>query len=107
MSRLYFRTLALIPVVLTLGCNVATATVTIPDPIVDAPLAAAKGEQTAVLAGGCFWGIEAVFDVKSGYCGGDAKTAHYDMVSSDKTGHAEAVWIKYDPSMITYGQLLK
>lgn len=114
MSRLYFRILAFIPVVITLGCNVATATVTIPDPVVDAPLAAAKGEQTAVLAGGCFWGIEAVFehvkgviDVKSGYCGGAASTAHYEMVSSDKTGHAESVWIKYDPSQISYGQLLK
>lgn len=114
MSRLCSRILAFIPVVITLACNVATATVTIPDPVVDAPLAAAKGEQTAVLAGGCFWGIEAVFehvkgviDVKSGYCGGAANTAHYEMVSSDKTGHAESVWIKYDPSQISYGQLLK
>src|SRR6266480_1244300 len=114
MSRLYSGILAFIPVVIMLGCNVATATVTIPDPVVDAPLAAAKGEQTAVLAGGCFWGIEAVFehvkgviDVKSGYCGGAANTAHYEMVSSDKTGHAESVLIKYDPSQISYGQLLK
>ena len=114
MTRRLLQILSLIPVVVTLACNVATATVTIPDPVVDAPLAATKGEQTAVLAGGCFWGIEAVFehvkgviDVKSGYCGGDAKTAHYEMVSSDKTGHAEAVSIKYDPSQISYGQLLK
>jgi len=114
MSRLYSGILAFIPVVIVLGCNVATATVTIPDPVVDAPLAAAKGEQTAVLAGGCFWGIEAVFehvkgviDAKSGYCGGAANTAHYEMVSSDKTGHAESVLIKYDPSQISYGQLLK
>jgi peptide-methionine (S)-S-oxide reductase len=114
MSRLHSRMLALIPIVIMIGCNVAIATVTIPDPVVDAPLAAAKGEQTAVLAGGCFWGIEAVFehvkaviDVKSGYCGGAANTAHYEMVSSDKTGHAESVWIKYDPSQISYGQLLK
>jgi len=97
-----------------MACNVATATVSIPDPAVDAPLAATKGEQTAVLAGGCFWGIEAVFehvkgvnDVRSGYCGGAAITAHYEMVSSDKTGHAESVSIKYDPSKISYGQLLK
>lgn len=114
MKHLYLRFLAIIPVVAALGCNVATATVTIPDPVVDAPLAAAKGEQTAVVAGGCFWGIEAVFehvkgviDVKSGYCGGAASTAHYEMVGSDKTGHAESVWIKYDPSQISYGQLLK
>jgi peptide-methionine (S)-S-oxide reductase len=100
--------------VVSLGCNVATATVSIPDPVVDAPLAATKGEQTAVLAGGCFWGIEAVFehvkgviDAASGYAGGSANTAKYEIVSSGRTGHAEAVRIKYDPSQISYGQLLK
>lgn len=114
MSRLNFRILAIVPIVITMACNVATATVTIPDPLVDAPLASAKGEQIAVLAGGCFWGIEAVFehvkgviDVKSGYSGGAASTARYEMVSTDKTGHAESVRIKYDPSQISYGQLLK
>ena len=114
MSRLYLRILAVLPVAITLACNVATATVAIPDPLVDAPLASAKGEQTAVVAGGCFWGIEAVFehvkgviDVKSGYAGGAANTAHYDMVSSGRTGHAESVRIKYDPSQISYGKLLK
>ena len=91
-----------------------TATVAIPDPVVDAPLAAMKGEQTAVLAGGCFWGIEAVFehvkgviDVDSGYSGGTEKTAQYEVVSSGRTGHAESVSIKYDPSRISYGKLLK
>jgi len=114
MTRRCFRILALIPVVFTLGCNVATATVAIPDPVVDAPLAAAKGEQTAVLAGGCFWGIEAVFEhvkgvigAESGYAGGSASTANYEMVSGGRTGHAEAVRVKYDPSQISYGQLLK
>src|SRR6266478_8921416 len=114
MSRLYSGILAFIPVVIMLGCNVATATVTIPDPVVDAPLAAAKGEQTAVVAGGCFWGIQAVFehvkgviDVKAGYAGGSADTAHYETVSSGRTGHAESVRIKYDASRISYGQLLK
>lgn len=114
MTRRCFRILALVPVVITLGCNVATATVTIPDPAVDAPLSAAKGEQTAVLAGGCFWGIEAVFehvkgviDVESGYAGGSASTANYETVSGRRTGHAESVRIKYDPSRISYGQLLK
>lgn len=109
-----FRILALVPVAITLGCNVASATVAIPDPAVDAPLAATKGEQTAVLAGGCFWGIEAVFehvkgviDVESGYAGGSAGTANYEVVSGGRTGHAEAVRIKYDPSQISYGQLLK
>jgi peptide-methionine (S)-S-oxide reductase len=114
MTRRWLRFVGLVPIVITLGCNVVTATVTIPDPVVDAPLAATKGEQTAVLAGGCFWGIEAVFehvkgviDAASGYAGGSASTAMYDVVSSGRTGHAEAVRIKYDPSQISYGQLLK
>ncbi|HEV8482191.1 MAG TPA: peptide-methionine (S)-S-oxide reductase MsrA [Blastocatellia bacterium] len=114
MSSLYLRILAIFPVVITLACNVATATVAIPDPLIDAPLASAKGEQTAVVAGGCFWGIEAVFehvkgviDVKSGYAGGTAGTAQYEMVSSGRTGHAESVRVKYDPSQISYGKLLK
>jgi peptide-methionine (S)-S-oxide reductase len=114
MTRHCFRILNLVSVVIMLGCSVATATVAIPDPVVDAPLAATKGEQTAVLAGGCFWGIEAVFehvkgviDVDSGYAGGSASTAHYEIVSGGRTGHAESVRIKYDPSKISYGQLLK
>lgn len=114
MTRRVFRILGLFPVVITLGCNVASATVAIPDPVVDAPLAAAKGEQIAVLAGGCFWGIEAVYehvkgviDAESGYAGGPASTANYEMVSNGRTGHAESVRIKYDPSQISYGQLLK
>jgi peptide-methionine (S)-S-oxide reductase len=109
-----FRILAILSVVLTLACNVVTATVAIPDPVVDEPLAAAKGEQTAVLAGGCFWGIQAVYQhvkgvigVKSGYCGGSAGAAEYETVSGGNTGHAESVRIKYDPSRISYGQLLK
>src|SRR5258705_7471324 len=114
MSRFSLRLLSILPVALLLACNVATATVAIPDPVIDAPLATARGEQTAVLAGGCFWGIEAVFEhvkgvieVNAGYSGGSASTAHYDMVSSGKTGHAESVRIKYDPSQISFGQLLK
>ena len=96
------------------ACSAATATVTIPDPVVDAPLAKAKGEQSAVIAGGCFWGIQAVFQhvkgvisATSGYSGGAASTAHYEMVSGGRTGHAESVRVVYDPSKITYGQLLK
>lgn len=86
----------------------------IPNPTVDAPLAQVKGEQTAVLAGGCFWGIEAVFEhvkgvtrVESGYAGGSADHADYRTVSSGRTGHAESVHITYDPSQVTYGELLK
>jgi peptide-methionine (S)-S-oxide reductase len=97
------------------ACSSATASATaIPDPAVDAPLAGAKGEQTAVLAGGCFWGVEAVFehvkgvrDVKSGYSGGAPTTAQYEKVGTGETGHAESVRITYDPSQISYGQLLK
>ena len=78
------------------------------------PAKTAKGEQTAFFAGGCFWGVEAVFEhikgvrnVTSGYSGGAAKTADYETVSGGETGHAEAVKITYDPSQISYEQLLK
>lgn len=75
---------------------------------------AVKGESTAVFAGGCFWGLEAVFehikgvsDVTSGYAGGDAKTADYETVSTGKTGHAESVKVTFDPSKVSYEKLLK
>jgi len=84
-----------------------------PDPPAE-PAAGAGSTQTAVLAGGCFWGMEGVFerlkgvrDVVSGYAGGNAETAHYEMVSTGKTGHAESVRITYDPSQISFGTLLK
>jgi len=97
------------------ACSMANASAfAIPDPKVDAPLATKKGEQVAVFAGGCFWGVEAVYDnvkgvskAESGYAGGSADTAEYYTVSSGSTGHAESVRISYDPSQITYGQLLK
>jgi peptide-methionine (S)-S-oxide reductase len=89
------------------------AAASFPDPVVDTPRVAGKSE-TAVLAGGCFWGVEGVFeslkgvsDVVSGYSGGKANTAHYEMVSTGMTGHAESIRITYDPSQISYGQLLK
>ena len=115
MDRLFFLGSAMFMIFATISCNRATASSTqIPDPDLDAPLATSKGEQTAVIAGGCFWGLEAVFkhvkgviDVRSGYSGGSAETAHYEMVSTGKTGHAESIRINYDPSQITYGQLLK
>ena len=76
--------------------------------------AAAAPTQTAVLAGGCFWGMEAVFehvkgvrDVVSGYAGGSPKDANYESVSSERTRHAEAVRIVYDPSQVSYAQLLQ
>jgi peptide-methionine (S)-S-oxide reductase len=91
-----------------------SAAASLPDPAVDLPLAKAAGVQTAVLAGGCFWGVEGVFEnvkgvtrVVSGYAGGTADTASYAHVSSGRTGHAESVRIVYDPARISYGQLLK
>jgi peptide-methionine (S)-S-oxide reductase len=106
---------ALLLIGISFACSTAGASPTpIPDPELDAPLAKVKGEQKAVLAGGCFWGIEAVFehvkgvsDAKSGYSGGDAESAEYGQVSSGRTGHAESVLVTYDPSQVTYGQLLK
>ena len=106
---------ALFLIGMTISCRVAGAPATsIPDPKRDAPLAKVKSEQKAVFAGGCFWGVEAVFehvkgvtDAKSGYAGGSAETADYYKVSSGQTGHAESVLVTYDPSQITYGQLLK
>lgn len=108
--------LALGVVALLGACNFAGARskpVTLPDPINDAPLHAGK-EQVAVFAGGCFWGVEAVFehvkgvkDVVSGYSGGTAATANYGTVGTGNTGHAESVKITYDPSQVSYGQLMK
>jgi peptide-methionine (S)-S-oxide reductase len=86
----------------------------VPNPVVDSPLATASSRQTAVIAGGCFWGIQAVFQhvkgvitATSGYAGGSAKTAEYETVSTGDTGHAESVQITYDPSKVTYGELLR
>ncbi|MBV8860219.1 MAG: peptide-methionine (S)-S-oxide reductase MsrA [Acidobacteria bacterium] len=118
MSRFLSSTLSILLLGAALACGAAVATdkprVTVPDPTLDAPLLAARSEQKLVLAGGCFWGVEAVFehvkgvtDVKVGYSGGTAKTADYETVSTGRTGHAESVEITYDPSQVTYGQLLK
>jgi peptide-methionine (S)-S-oxide reductase len=91
----------------------ANNAVSIPSPAVDMPLA--KGAtQTAVFSGGCFWGVQAVFqhvkgviDATSGYAGGDASTAQYEVVSTGSTGHAESVRVRFDPAQVSYGQLLK
>lgn len=92
----------------------AHTAVVLPNPVVDASLATTSGTQTAVVAGGCFWGMQAVFQhvkgVKSaisGYSGGSSSTAEYMVVSTGLTGHAESVQITYDPAKISYGQLLK
>ena len=86
----------------------------LPDPVMDQPLAKTASRQIAVFAGGCFWGVEAVFrhvngviSATSGYAGGLADSANYEAVSSGSSGHAEAVQVVYNPQKITYGQLLK
>ena len=86
----------------------------VPDPAFDEPLASSAGTETMVVAGGCFWGVQAVFQhvkgvvsATSGYAGGTAGTAQYEIVSSGRTGHAKSIRVTYDPSRISYGQLLK
>lgn len=86
----------------------------LPPPATDVALASAPGKQVAVFAGGCFWGTQSVFervkgvvDTTAGYAGGSSETATYDQVTTETTGHAESVKVVYDPSQITYGQLLR
>jgi peptide-methionine (S)-S-oxide reductase len=86
----------------------------IPSPAADSSMAAKPGKETAVFAGGCFWGVQAVFQhvhgvtsATSGYSGGASSTAEYEVVSTGQTGHAESVQVVFDPSQVTYGQLLK
>ena len=99
---------------LTQACGAAESAVALPAPAMDIPAASVKGPQTAVFAGGCFWGVEAVYrhvkgvsSAVSGYAGGAADTADYYMVGSGTTGHAESVKVIYDPAKVSYGQLLK
>jgi peptide-methionine (S)-S-oxide reductase len=99
----------------TVACNAKAGTATpVPAPAVDAIRASAPSKQTAVIAGGCFWGIQAVFQhvkgvisATSGYSGGTKKNPDYELVSSGTTGHAESVQIVFDPSQVTYGELLR
>src|SRR5215471_11963580 len=118
MSSLLSRLLTMILLLTCAGVSAHSAgdraTGILPAPAVDAPLASTSSQQTAVIAGGCFWGIQAVFQhtrgvirATSGYSGGAANTAEYELVSTGETGHAESVQIEYDPSKITYGQLLR
>jgi peptide-methionine (S)-S-oxide reductase len=110
-----FATAVLALLIAVTSCNArAGASAAVPAPALDAPRASSASQQTAVIAGGCFWGIQAVFQhvkgvisATSGYSGGAAKTAQYEVVSTGETGHAESVQIVFDPSQITYGQLLR
>jgi peptide-methionine (S)-S-oxide reductase len=99
---------------LLLTAGVIYAAPPIPAPATDLPLAKMPGKETAVFAGGCFWGVQSVFErvkgvlsTTAGYSGGSAATATYKQVGTETTGHAESVQVIYDPSRITYGQLLR
>ena len=112
------RLVAAAPLAALIACSSASAAaadanVALPEPPKDAP-ALTAGTQTAVFAGGCFWGVDAVFKhvkgvskVVSGYAGGAAATARYEEVGSGSTGHAESVEVTYDPAVVSYGTLLK
>jgi peptide-methionine (S)-S-oxide reductase len=110
------RALLLIPFI-GLAVGVAQAeepAVVIPPPALDATAPGTGGTQTIILAGGCFWGVQAVFqhtkgvtNAVSGYAGGQKDTAHYEMVGSGRTGHAESVQVTFDPKQISYGKILQ
>src|SRR5215469_3284613 len=96
------------------GAVLAAPKAPIPPPSTDVSLAKQPGKETAVFAGGCFWGVQSVFQrvrgvlaTTAGYSGGSAKTATYKQVITETTGHAESVEVVFDPSRITYGQLLR
>jgi len=96
------------------GCSPAQASVRAPAPAVDITTANAAQPQTAILAGGCFWGLQGVFEhvrgvrqVLAGYAGGKQGTANYELVSTGTTGHAESIKIVFDPRQITYGEILR
>jgi peptide-methionine (S)-S-oxide reductase len=97
------------------ACNAKAGTASpVPAPAVDAPRASAPAKQITVVSGGCFWGVQAVFqhvkgviNATSGYAGGSKKNPDYETVSTGETGHAESVKIVYDPSQVTYGELLR
>jgi peptide-methionine (S)-S-oxide reductase len=120
MSKAYVRMVAMILTVLAgaLACRAGNggngASAGVPAAAVDEVKATAPTKQTAVVAGGCFWGIQAVFQhvkgvisATSGYSGGSKRTADYPTVSGGETGHAESVQIVYDGSQVTYGELLR
>lgn len=116
MSRNSIRTFAMTLAVLAgaLACQANGASAAVPAPAVDEPKATAPAKETMALAGGCFWGVQAVFQhvkgvisATSGYAGGTVKNPDYETVSSGSTGHAESVQIVYDPSQVTYGELLR
>jgi peptide-methionine (S)-S-oxide reductase len=120
MARTTFRGLAALGTGLAAAVILATRAIagpsatTLPDPLLDEPVGALAGQQTIVLAGGCFWGVQAVFQhvrgvvsATSGYAGGASRSVSYEDVSSGTTGHAESVRVVFDSSKVSLGQLLK
>ncbi|HET8668541.1 MAG TPA: peptide-methionine (S)-S-oxide reductase MsrA [Terriglobales bacterium] len=115
LTRLLSGSVILGCAILLAACSANAAPKTpIPPAKVDVSLASSPSKQTAVFAGGCFWGTQAIFErvkgvinTTAGYVGGSAATATYDQVTTETTGHAESVEVVYDPSKITYGQLLR
>jgi peptide-methionine (S)-S-oxide reductase len=115
--RMNTKSLALIAIVafgLNCGMHAAEVTREIPAAALDTPAAEAKGTEVAVVAGGCFWGLQGMFQhvkgvtkVVAGYSGGDRASANYEAVSTETTGHAESVEITFDPKRVTYGQILR
>jgi peptide-methionine (S)-S-oxide reductase len=109
------KPLAMTALAVTLSaCGIAQAERAVPIPAAALDVPKTPGLQTAILAGGCFWGVEAVFErvkgvkaVTAGYAGGTRATANYDAVSTERTGHVEAVKVTYDPRQVSYGTLLR
>jgi peptide-methionine (S)-S-oxide reductase len=105
---------AVLGVGVTILAHAAEPAVAIPSPKLDPSSVADSGAQKIVLAGGCFWGVQGVFEhtkgvtlAVSGYSGGTKETAHYEMVGTEQTGHAESVQVTYDPKQISYGKILQ
>ena len=114
MKRLALAGCALLLIVLALTRTTATRSGPFPDPLVDDPLAPAAASRSVVVAGGCFWGVQAVYQhvkgvisATSGYSGGEIKNPSYEAVCTGRTGHAESVRVVFDPSQVSYGQILK
>jgi peptide-methionine (S)-S-oxide reductase len=111
---MYYKLIFIFPVLLLMQACEEKVGAAVPTPQAAELHSASKTEQTAVFAGGCFWGVDAVFrhikgvtQVESGYAGGSANTAHYDQVSRGSTGHAESVRVRFEPAQVSYQQLLE
>lgn len=108
------RQFACLSILIPVCAAILGAATAFPVPAVDVPASPGHAKETAVLAGGCFWGMQGLFErvkgvtkVVAGYSGGASATAHYEIVETGRTGHAESVEITFDPSVITYGELLQ